>query len=386
MCPDCGKPNRTLASWCRSCGRPVGNAADRISGSIPLKPPAISVVPDTFLCAPAAYRGMLYMVSTGGTLYQMSPFDRYAHPLVTFGDGFGRTPCIVRTLSGEREPYVLAAGPTGIKAYSLVTGRVLDLVSGERLVGDHGQNYSGFDVVGNIVYYVASEGKSLVLKAHGRDLRELVADQAVVGPFAAGPNAVAYTSTNLLIMTPQGVRSHAFIGNFKARVLPGEDHRAVGPFGRPPCVVNHEALYIPGKSGKLDSFIVQTMRAGQGEMAVVPVDEEWHYGPSGDGELLAGFTEGILKFDGAARHHVQHDPQGVALAPPWSEPGLNAGFAEGPAGPRVRLYRPGQNPYDTPVEHLSGFLAGMGFHRTGSALVMSYSTADQQLGIASWYD
>jgi hypothetical protein len=287
----------------------------------------------------------------------------------------------------------LAASRSALKGFGLVSRQPKEIVSlpeGEEILSDSLEDYVTVDSDPDRAYCLSRAGSEIRLTSadiqNGEIQRLPVPAGPIVGPFRSGDVVFVYSETHLYAFSDGGMRSQAFPAGFRAWTKHAV--RDLKPaLGQVPYILCGRAVYIPGTSAGRNAFLLQPLKGGAGETAVIPLAEEAGeatYSADAVGQPVLSLHGRITTLVGAASREIKSDEQLSPRRPAFVNGPICAGIAETHGGEKLRFFAAGRV-YDFPVSHLPRFEECINLYGLGSAVVMAYLTDSQQLGIASWH-
>lgn len=405
-CPKCESPNRTFANFCRACGADLAHIPSQASTVLAetvaalSRPPVKALVSEAFWLAPLSWGGYLWLLSATGQIYRYSPFSNQAVPMQALGQGFGRCAFSIHEICSrhqppETEPWFLTANRKSVKGFALVSRQVREIVSlpdGEEVLSDSLENYVNLECDPTRVYFLTRAGPQISLTSadflSGEVRHFPLPAQSVVGPFRCGDIVFAYSETQLYSLRQDELRAHVFPAGFRAWTLQGArdlNQMFLKPaFGRRPYILCGYSVYIPGTNAGGNAFLLQYLKGGVGGTAVIPLNEEATYSQDSAGRPIVSLSGRILTYSEASRQEVQSDPQLSPRLPSFVNGPVCAATAETAGGERIRFFADGKV-VDVPVSQFPRYQECVGFYGLDLAVVMTYLTDSEHLGIASWH-
>jgi len=353
-----------------------------------------TVAPDVFWTAPVACFGSMWALSRNGQVYRYSPYSNTIDPYRMLGDGFGQCPCVIRTLSlgtggKDVEPWLVTASPDRVTAISLFSNRTRNFeAEAESIFANAMEDPCGVDAASSEVCFMTRRnGEAYLAVANvesGEIRRSRLGSEPFAGPFRCGELTFAYSTTHLYALCETGLKAYPFPRGFQAWVRnSGQEVRP--SFGRLPFLVCGRSVYIPGSSVAGPAFLLQRLRGGVGETAMIPIAEEATYAQGFDGRPAFAMQGRISVLEEANLHDVRQDTQITSRRPAFVSDKLCAAGVETAGGEKLRLFTSG-DAIDIPIGQLPEFMDGIGFYGVGASLVYAYVTDKEHLGLVSWYD
>lgn len=306
-CGSCSVQNRAGAGFCRACGASLGAYDELNLNTIKAGSADFLEIRDAFRRPPVAGNGMLYAVSVGGAIYQLSPRSgatpRKIAQIDSVEAGFNRN-ALVNVTDGScavRGWTLLTVGLSSIDAVSLATGRATKIYEA-RYPEEMAVNRSEADSTGFKGLAANSEICAFALKTapnrHTLALLHLAEDRPVempltldgskiVGPALCG-STILLASERQAGMYDYTTRQSMVVNlpsGFVPLITPSSRQLNVSP-GTVPL-----ALMTAGK-GATEMLVAGSMQNREGVLRVNFATSESPFRPLEDGSSISSSPDG----------------------------------------------------------------------------------------------
>lgn len=411
----CRAPNRTLAQWCRICGRALeGYRQETELQRLPQKPeqPRKVVLDETPRSVPLTYAGFLWFLTDRGTLYRMSP--REEHPAVVdhLGNEFNSSSLLIaesrRTGLNGTVPFAVTASANSVLALSLTHNTrketLATCVDNATFVIDVTQSFTGLAEHNGNIYLITRkmEGSYQLarLPITGGELTffNLQFAAKVSGPAVFNDRVLCFSGEHVYVLYQERVQMHDWPGDFQPCLTPEDfrEQRSVRPaFGAFPYFVTRVGVYVFGHQNNRPVFAVITSFAQSPVIKVVPTletdeeDEEGIFSHFGN-HPPALILKRRLRVSGAQLNFVRwyNDEEMVPSAAPLYCGNFAAARVSTQArGEFLRFYKKDQEVVSSSEYSLTrcnNYDEGVAFLMCADHLVHVFATKDRKIGMLIW--
>lgn len=340
-----------------------------------------------FWTAPISFKGVLWCLSTAGSLLCLFPCASGPGAFADVGTGYGNTPGVICEVGPRRIPYFFAASRSGVKGINLVTGQVTDCVhlkGGEEVLSNMSESYATVAAGSEGFFFLLRQAGKTFLAAGTLDqgllaTYELSEAESYAGPVKFGEWVAVYSREKLYVLEQGKIRETPFGNSFRAWAVPDHAADLRPPAGHLPYLAAADALYIPGYFKDTPTLL----RVSSPTSFAPLVSEEGVYCCDGRGRLLFSTQGEVRVYEGVIPVRLQNDGQLQGRHCAFADDSLAAGFVRlGGGAEALRFYRKDKK-QDYPASRLGRGVSTMGFYYFGDSFALAF-LADQSLRVAVW--
>lgn len=416
-CPKCGSGNRAFARYCRQCRASIAKK-DKLENRDSVEKRDFSsvsreiVISGSFWVRPISYCGYFWCLSRNGEVLRISPFVDQAAPYGVLGQDYGASSVTIAELSAHSGgeslvPFLIAAGPRGIKGVNLLTGVVKEFYStqaGERILADSSEKYTNVASDRGRIFFLKTDNQRTQLVAtDGIDCLEVeVPTSDVAGPFVVEGRAFVCSCDCLYVLDGDQIIPYLDFKtiHFRPWISPSEITNLLPPFGVSPYLVRQHSVYLPGirtgqqtdprgessLAGNRAGLLFVSVTGSMPKYAFIPIPGDATLSQDSVGRPIVSRASEIAAYEETTSVTLRRDTQLVAKGQAYHEGQLTIGFARTTGGVEsLRFYE---------ADHITDFslapmrnLIDIGFFSVAGTLLFAYQAERDQgrlMRIATW--